>query len=205
MHDKLKTILLLLTTLLVLQTTQSSGQTGGADAQFTTDGTDSCIRCHGGERMTVIAETAHGNVEDPHAPFAKQGCESCHGPGSLHVSRARGGAGFPALIRFGDDENSAQQKAACLSLQARRRPFCQHQSEPWTALDPLLALGGFASFVEALASLDQTELDICMPRKPAVFAVADPTNQHFRTTLKTTPSLVPVIVVMLTFFTKVLK
>jgi DmsE family decaheme c-type cytochrome len=90
-----------------------------ADAQFTPAGAESCLRCHGGENMTVMAETAHGNPDDPHAPYAQQGCESCHGPGSLHVSRARGGAGFPALIRFGDKETRQEQKTACLACHAR--------------------------------------------------------------------------------------
>jgi DmsE family decaheme c-type cytochrome len=91
---------------------QGSRSTGAA--QFTEDGTDSCLRCHGGENMTVMAETAHGKADDPNAPYAQKGCESCHGPGSLHVSRARGGAGFPALIRFGDKETHPAQTAACL-------------------------------------------------------------------------------------------
>jgi DmsE family decaheme c-type cytochrome len=89
------------------------------DAQFTPAGAESCLRCHGGENMTVMAETAHGNPDDPHAPYAQQGCESCHGPGSLHVSRARGGAGFPALLRFGEKNTRQEQKAACLACHAK--------------------------------------------------------------------------------------
>jgi DmsE family decaheme c-type cytochrome len=85
------------------------------DAQFTADGTASCIRCHGGESMTVMAETPHGDSDDPHTPYAQQGCESCHGPGSIHISRARGGRGFPELLRFGDSETTAQQSASCLN------------------------------------------------------------------------------------------
>ena len=88
------------------------------DAQFTAAGTASCLRCHSGESMTIMGETAHGDATDPHAPYAVQGCESCHGPGSLHVSRARGGAGFPALLRFGEDSTRPQQTAACLNCHA---------------------------------------------------------------------------------------
>jgi DmsE family decaheme c-type cytochrome len=89
-----------------------------AAAQYTTGGADSCLRCHGSEHMLIIAETAHGNPDDPHTPYAQQGCESCHGPGSLHVSRARGGTGFPALLRFGDRTTRPQQTAACLNCHA---------------------------------------------------------------------------------------
>lgn len=92
---------------------------GVADAQFTAGGTASCMRCHAGERMTLMAETAHGNTDNPHTPYAQQGCESCHGPGSLHVSRARGGRGFPALIRFDSKESVPQQTAACLNCHGK--------------------------------------------------------------------------------------
>ena len=87
-------------------------------AQFTIGGTEGCLRCHGAEHMTLIASTPHGNTENPDTPAALQGCESCHGPGSLHVSRARGGTGFPALLRFGDRDTRPQQTKACLDCHA---------------------------------------------------------------------------------------
>ena len=100
---------------------QSTRDRLAADAQFTDRGTEECMRCHAGESMTVVAETAHGNVDNPHTPYAKQGCESCHGPGSLHVSRAAGGAGFPALLKFGKDADDAEiprQTEACQTCHA---------------------------------------------------------------------------------------
>ena len=85
-------------------------------AQYTDTGTDGCLTCHAGDNMTVMAETPHGDPDDPHTPYAQQGCESCHGPGSLHVSRSRGGAGFPALLRFRRDGDPVpDQLAACLN------------------------------------------------------------------------------------------
>ncbi len=87
--------------------------------QYTDNGTDGCLVCHAGDNMTVMFETAHGNSEDPHAPFAQAGCEACHGAGSLHVSRARGGAGFPPLLRFrGDGDPVSDQLGACLDCHA---------------------------------------------------------------------------------------
>ena len=84
------------------------------EAQFTAGGTQACLRCHAGDSMQVMGETPHGNAENPHTPYAQQGCESCHGPGSLHVSRARGGAGFPALLAFDRQKNSSEDMdAAC--------------------------------------------------------------------------------------------
>ena len=91
---------------------------GASDAQFTAEGTERCLNCHGGERMVLMAESSHGNLDNPHTPFAKQGCESCHGPGSLHVSRARGGAGFPPLAAFEDDESLRQQTQVCIDCHA---------------------------------------------------------------------------------------
>ncbi len=84
------------------------------EAQFTAGGTQSCLRCHAGEAMQVMAKTAHGDAANPHTPYATRGCESCHGPGSLHVSRARGGAGFPALLAFDRKKNTGtEMNAAC--------------------------------------------------------------------------------------------
>jgi len=88
-------------------------------AQFTAGGTESCMRCHAGENMAIVGETPHGDKDNPDSPFAQQGCESCHGPGSLHVSRARGGAGFPALLRFGDRKTRPEQNQACLDCHAQ--------------------------------------------------------------------------------------
>ncbi|HEX5214029.1 MAG TPA: DmsE family decaheme c-type cytochrome [Vicinamibacterales bacterium] len=40
-----------------------------------------CIDCHD----QTIKGTLHGRSADPRTPAAKQGCESCHGPGSKHA------------------------------------------------------------------------------------------------------------------------
>ena len=80
---------------------QSSRSRLEAEGQFTEGGTELCLSCHGGESMTIMADTAHGNVDNPHTPYAQKGCESCHGPGSVHVSRAGGGIGFPLLLSPG--------------------------------------------------------------------------------------------------------
>ena len=82
---------------------------GGAQAQnvsnlpqakFTDGGPEACLKCHGGPAMTLMADTVHGDADNPHAPFGQESCESCHGPGSFHVSSARGGVGFPPLNAF---------------------------------------------------------------------------------------------------------
>jgi DmsE family decaheme c-type cytochrome len=88
-------------------------------AKFTQQGTERCLDCHGGEKMTLVADSPHGNQDNANTPYAQKGCESCHGMGSLHVSRARGGAGFPDLIRFKRRGSSVEeQNGACLNCHA---------------------------------------------------------------------------------------
>ncbi len=102
--------------------TQYDFRTSGpqnAQAIYTDGGTEACLKCHSGESITLIAATAHGDKNNPFTPYAQKGCESCHGPGSLHVSRARGGTGMPALLQFGDRSTRPQQTAACLDCHGK--------------------------------------------------------------------------------------
>jgi DmsE family decaheme c-type cytochrome len=102
-------------------TSGALAQSGGRmpEAHYTGKGPVVCTRCHASAKMTVIAETAHGDVKNPQSPFATQGCESCHGPGSLHISKARGGAGFPPLLSFGHRGDPVQRQLdICLDCHA---------------------------------------------------------------------------------------
>lgn len=89
-----------------------------AEAQYTADGPKRCIQCHAAPRMRLIAATPHGDTGNPFTPYAKQGCEACHGRGSLHVSRARGGIGFPQMLSF-TDEPASRKSAACLDCHGK--------------------------------------------------------------------------------------
>ena len=88
-------------------------------AQYTTEGVEGCLRCHLGDRIALMAETAHGNRDNPHTPYATNGCESCHGPGSFHSSRARGGVGFPALLAFRPWEATELNDQACVNCHGK--------------------------------------------------------------------------------------
>lgn len=88
-------------------------------AQYTSEGTERCLQCHAGEQMKLMAKTIHGNQDNPLTPYANHGCESCHGPGSLHVSRARGGVGFPLLMAFRQGEPKEQHIEACISCHGK--------------------------------------------------------------------------------------
>jgi DmsE family decaheme c-type cytochrome len=86
-------------------------------AQYTAEGTTGCLYCHDVERMRMIAKTPHGDKTNPDSPFARHGCESCHGPGSLHSTRSRRGHGRPPMINYGIDTTTPPRKQShsCLA------------------------------------------------------------------------------------------
>ena len=88
---------------------------------YTKEGTESCLLCHSGEKIRAIASSPHLDMQIPGSPALAHGCESCHGPGSIHISRAHGGKGFPLLTRFGRGKSNSpreEQLNACLSCHA---------------------------------------------------------------------------------------
>jgi len=88
---------------------------------FTKEGSETCLRCHSGEKMRAISASPHGDKEINGTPATAHGCETCHGPGSIHVSRAHGGRGFPSLTEFGRGSRGSprdEKLHACLSCHA---------------------------------------------------------------------------------------
>jgi hypothetical protein len=86
--------------------------------KYTGEGNAACLRCHSGEKMHAIAASPHGKRENSDLQLLSPDCESCHGPGSFHVSRAHGGRGFPPMITFGRAggvSSREEQLGACLS------------------------------------------------------------------------------------------
>ena len=47
-------------------------------------GSDTCLLCHSDQEDTLKG-TRHAQALNPKSPAARQGCESCHGPGQAHV------------------------------------------------------------------------------------------------------------------------
>jgi DmsE family decaheme c-type cytochrome len=71
-----KSILLLL--LLLIPARAASAQAGNYL------GEDTCIGCHDTEGKQ-LHQTLHGKAQNPRAPEAAHGCETCHGPGQAHL------------------------------------------------------------------------------------------------------------------------
>jgi len=59
-------------------------QTAQAAQAATYVGEDTCILCHDQQRQGY-ENSPHHRAVDPRTPAARQGCESCHGPGSRHI------------------------------------------------------------------------------------------------------------------------
>ena len=57
--------------------------TAGSGATYV--GESTCLTCHDDKKQGYVGSPHHRAV-DPRSPGAKQGCESCHGPGSLHLT-----------------------------------------------------------------------------------------------------------------------
>jgi len=90
---------------------------GKRTPSYTTEGAAACLRCHSGNEMRAVQAGPHFNPENPGIPALQHGCESCHGPGSIHISRAHGGQGFPPLLAFGRGKDKAPRDAqinACM-------------------------------------------------------------------------------------------
>ena len=57
--------------------------TAGSGATYV--GESTCLTCHD-EKKQGYFSSPHHRASDPRTPAGKQGCESCHGPGSLHLT-----------------------------------------------------------------------------------------------------------------------
>lgn len=75
-------------------------------------GDDTCLLCHDAQR--AIWQTPHGLKGNPRTPAAKQGCESCHGPGQAHVDDDAKGH-----IRTFAKMDPREANAACLTCHER--------------------------------------------------------------------------------------
>jgi DmsE family decaheme c-type cytochrome len=77
-------------------------------------GEDTCLACHE-EQTKGYSDTMHGRRDHPRSPAARQGCETCHGPGSKHVDDPE----VAGSIRAFADEPPREGNETCLTCHAR--------------------------------------------------------------------------------------
>jgi len=80
-----------------------------------------CADCHSTAVEKVYDPATHGY----HTSYQEEdvGCEACHGPGSLHVSAARGGAAEPGMLA--DVSGQAREINACAPCHSRRSQLAE--------------------------------------------------------------------------------
>jgi len=70
----------------------TTGDSTHNSASYTKKGADTCIKCHDEDNAVPvfpIFKTKHGRQADPNTPLATLQCETCHGPGTAHVDKAK--------------------------------------------------------------------------------------------------------------------
>ena len=86
-------------------------------------GSEACVKCHRNQ-VGTFNQTLHGDImlKHPRSDNEKQGCESCHGPGSAHAATKETDQGRPGdIIAFGKDAPRpvAERNAICLNCHER--------------------------------------------------------------------------------------
>jgi len=82
-------------------------------------GSQACVQCHRNQ-VGNFSRTKHGDIllKHPRSDDEKQGCEACHGPGSIHAKTKETDQGRPGdIIAFGKDAPRpvAERNAVCLN------------------------------------------------------------------------------------------
>jgi DmsE family decaheme c-type cytochrome len=76
-------------------------------------GSDTCLTCHE-EQAKHFRNTVMGRIfANPRTAAEKLGCESCHGPGKVHVDAGGGKGTIP--LRFSKEEPADLKNQACLT------------------------------------------------------------------------------------------
>jgi DmsE family decaheme c-type cytochrome len=87
------------------------------DEEATLVGSQVCLRCHAAKAAQFGATLMGKIFRNPRTAQERGGCETCHGPGSLHV-KAGGGRGVGGMITFRLDDprhTPEEYNAVCLS------------------------------------------------------------------------------------------
>ncbi len=75
---------------------------------------ETCLTCHEDQKPSYT-NTMHGRPDHPRSPGAKQGCETCHGPGSKHVDDPE----VPGMIRAFVKDAPREINETCTTCHSR--------------------------------------------------------------------------------------
>lgn len=91
-------------------------------------GDETCKACHADKVETYVNGT-HGIKQDGRTPAAKEGCESCHGPGSEHV-KSGGGKGVAGIVALDPTAKTppAKKNELCLGCHTKGKMALWHGS-----------------------------------------------------------------------------
>lgn len=74
-------------------------------------GSEACKECHPA-KYDQFMKSIHGKKAIPGSPVNHEGCESCHGPGAVHVEKEGGKVG---IFAFSRTESSTAKDSKCLA------------------------------------------------------------------------------------------
>ncbi len=95
-------------------------------AQAANVGSEVCLECHDEAPTNLILHTPHAQTADSRTPFARGGCETCHGPGGNHADDPS----VPIGVKFGagSETTAADQSAVCLTCHENGERMNWHMS-----------------------------------------------------------------------------
>ncbi len=91
----------------------------GVEANSEYIGSEICKGCHQ-DKYESYSNTLHAIKADPRTPASRQGCESCHGPGSEHVNKG-GGRGVGGILALSPKSPIPAEKKSAICLQCHTK------------------------------------------------------------------------------------
>ena len=120
--------LIILSTIIFIVLLTTTAQGGEEDEGYA--GSEACMECHE-EYYESYMRNYHAVEADSRTPAAKHGCESCHGPGAIHVEKAEEGEEENSdiiVLNPKSDIPSETKNAICLGCHTKRKLFLWHGS-----------------------------------------------------------------------------
>jgi DmsE family decaheme c-type cytochrome len=143
---------------------------GGTQSTYV--GSDTCVTCHE-DVGNHLKDTPHG--KGAFARLSRQGCETCHGPGSAHVEDPDN----PALRPRFDRRTPKQQNQLCASCHSGSNQFFWHGSAHERRGLTCVSCHSIHSFKSAKAQLKTANaVDACLSCHKDVRAEMWKTSHH---------------------------